>query len=93
MSPTSVNVTWDPPADTVEITYYDVEYNQSTFSEIPSLYSVITAGLETELLLENLEENVEYSIMVRVLSGLNFLSFSPTLFVTTLEAGEFDDTH
>lgn len=88
MTSTSINLTWDPPADSVNISYYDVEYSQSTFSEIPKFYSINTEGLETELLLENLEEYVEYLIMVRVVSGQTFLSFSPTLSVTTPQDGE-----
>ncbi len=82
VSSTSIHVTWDPPVDSVPIINYDVEYNQSTFTGISQYYSKATDGVETKVLLDNLQEFVEYSIMVRVhSSGLIFLSLSVPLYM------------
>lgn len=68
------------------VTHYTVEFNQSTFSDIPSCQNVTTADLS--VMLVGLQEFVEYRIHVRAYTALGGGPFSSVVMATTLEDSE-----
>lgn len=90
VSSTEILVRWDPVIvqGGTQLERYEVQYTQSTFDEIPATNLSSTQGSETELLLENLEEYVSYSISVRAHTNESLGPFSPSVSNTTLEDGK-----
>ena len=83
-------VTWDPvPAMDCRgvIDHYEVQFNQSTFSEIPSVISTVTDGPVLMLSVQNLEAFVEYSIAVRAYTSVGAGPFSPIVNNQTFQDG------
>ena len=70
------------------IARYEVQFNQSALSEISQMNSTETAAPNMMLLLENLEEFVEYSVAVRAYTGIGAGPFSPAVNNQTFEDGE-----
>ena len=88
ISSTVIEVSWDlvPIIDqNGVITQYEVEYNQTTFSEV-SLYNTTTVDSTTLMVdLTGLEEYVEYSIRVRAYTSVGAGPYSNVVVETTLE--------
>ena len=88
ISSTSLQVSWDPvPAIDRNgiITQYEVEYNQTTFSEV-SMYNTTTVNSTTlNVSLCPLEEYVEYTIRVRAYTSVGAGPYSDLVNVTTNE--------
>ena len=70
------------------ITHYQVEYNQSTFTEGASATNQ-TNGSVLSLLLVGLEEYVEYSIRVSAYTGVGQGPYSIPMFQITDEDSKF----
>ena len=90
-STTAIMVTWDPVAEIDRngiITQYEVEFNQSTFSEISTSNLTTTNGSQLMVELEGLEEYVEYSIRVRGYTSVGPGPFSVAVMNRTLEDGK-----
>ena len=90
-SSTAILVIWEqvPEVDRNGIiTQYEVEFNQSTFSETST--SNLTTINDSQLMveLEGLEEYVEYSIRVRAYTSVGPGPFSVAVVNRTLEDGE-----
>ena len=65
-----------------------VQYEQSTFSEIAQTVSeTVAAASSDELTLQGLQEYVEYSISVRALNADGAGPFSAAVTVTTYQDG------
>ena len=80
ISSTEILVTWSQVPDINQngiITQYDVQLNQSTFTEIDTTELRVTNGSELSLSLGDLQEYVEYSISVRALTSIGPGPFSP----------------
>ena len=91
LSPTEIRVTWKPVPLIRQngiITQYEVEFNQSAFSEISLSNTTSVGGLALEVVLTGLEEVVNYSIRVRALTNEGPGPYSPSESATTLEAGK-----
>ena len=91
ISSTEIVVTWDPVLEIQRngmIARYEVQFNQSALSEISQMNSTETAAPNMMLLLENLEEFVEYSVAVRAYTGIGAGPFSPAVNNQTFEDGE-----
>ena len=92
ISSTSVQVSWDPvpPIDqNGVITQYEVEYNQTTFSEV-SMYNTTTVNSTTLMVdLTGLEEYVVYSIRVRAYTSVGAGPYSDVVMERTQEDGLF----
>ena len=88
ISSTSVRVSWgEVPAiyQNGVITQYEVEYNQTTFSEV-SMYNTTTVNSTTLMVdLTGLEEYVVYSIQVRAYTSVGAGPYSVLVTVTTNE--------
>ena len=69
------------------VTHYTVEFNQSTFPNVPYHQSVSTAVLSAVLV--GLQEFVEYGIRVRAYTASGGGPFSSVVMATTLEDSEF----
>jgi len=88
-SSTAILVTWDPVPEIDRngiITQYEVEFNQSTFSEISTSNLTTTNGQQLMVELEGLEEYVEYSVRVRAYTSVGPGPFSVALANRTLES-------
>ena len=91
LSSTEIIVTWEPvpPIDRNGIvTQYEVEFNQSTLEEIRTRNSTTVSGSVLMTELRGLEENVEYSIMVRAFTAAGSGPYSQVDQSVTLEAGK-----
>ena len=80
---------WDPVPEMERrgvIDHYEVQSNQSSFDEIPS---VITDSPVLMLTLHNLEAFVEYSIVVRAYTSVGAGPFSPTVNNQTFQDGKW----
>ena len=87
-SSTAIRVSWDrvPLIDQNGVlTQYEVEYNQTTFSEV-SLYNTTTVNSTTLMVnLTGLEEYVVYSIRVRAYTSVGAGPYSNVVVETTQE--------
>ena len=93
-SSTAILVTWDPVPEIDRngiITQYEVEFNQSTFSEISTSNLTTTNGSQLMVELEGLEENVGYSVRVRGYTSVGPGPFSAAVVNRTLEDGKWSD--
>ena len=80
LSPTEIQVTWEevPPIERNGIiTHYEVQFNQSTFTQILASDSISTTGPVQDILLRSLEEYVEYFISVRAYTEVGAGPFNP----------------
>ena len=88
ISSTVIRLSWSPvPAidQNGVITQYEVEYNQTTFSEV-SMYNTTTVNSTTLMVdLTGLEEYVEYNIRVRAYTSVGAGPYSVLVTVTTNE--------
>ena len=88
ISSTSVRVSWgEVPAiyQNGVITEYEVEYNQTTFSEV-SMYNITTVNSTTLMVdLTGLEEYVLYSIRVRAYTSVGAGPYSDVVMERTQE--------
>ena len=92
-SSTSLHVTWDsvPPIhQNGIITHYDVEYNQSTFSQVSSSLSQTVSGDIPAVMLNGLEEYVIYSVRVKAYTSIGEGPYSSPENERTLEDGILD---
>lgn len=90
-SSTVITVMWDSVPEIERngvISQYEVEVNQSTFNEIPSITLNTTNGSVLAVELGGLEEYVEYSIRVRAHTSVGPGPFSVAIASRTLEDGE-----
>ena len=83
-------MSWDP-VPTIDqngvITQYEVEYNQTTFSEI-SVYNTTTVDSTTLMVdLTGLEEYVVYSIRVRAYTSVGAGPYSDVVMERTQQDG------
>ena len=91
-SSTAILVAWDLVLGIDRngiITQYEVEFSQSTFSEISTSNLTTTNGSVQMVELEGLEEYVEYSLRVRAYTSVGPGPFSVTVVNRTLEDGEW----
>ena len=91
LSPTEIQVTWEPVpliSRNGIVTQYEVEFSQSTFSEISLSNTTRVSGLVLEVRLDSLEEFVDYSVRVRALTSVGPGPYSPIESAITLEAGK-----
>ena len=90
ISSTAIKVSWNPVTAIDQngvITRYEVEYNQTTFSEV-SMYNTTTVDSTTLMVdLTGLEEDVEYSIRVRAYTSVGAGPYSDVVMETTQEDG------
>ena len=89
-SSTAILVTWEPVPEIDRngiIAQYEVEFNQSTFDEIPTRNLTTTNGPQLMVELEGLEEYVEYSVRVRAYTSVGPGPFSVAVMNTTQEDG------
>ena len=90
ISSTAIQVSWDtvPAIDQNGIIIqYEVEYNQTTFSEV-SMYNTTTVNSTTLMVdLTGLEEDVEYAIQVRAYTSVGAGPYSDVVMETTQEDG------
>ena len=88
ISSTAIRVSWDPVTAIDQngvITRYEVEYNQTRFSEV-SMYNTTTVDSTTLMVdLTGLEEYVEYSIRVRAYTSVGAGPYSDVVTITTNE--------
>ena len=86
ISSTAIKVSWEEVLTFDQngvITQYEVEYNQTTFSEV-SMYNTTTVNSTTLMVdLIGLEEDVEYSIRVRACTSVGAGPYSAVVFETT----------
>ena len=90
-SSTTILVTWDPVPEIDRngiVTQYEVEFNQSTFTDISSSNLITTNGSVLIVELQRLEEYTEYSVRVRAYTSVGPGPFSVTVVTRTLEDGE-----
>ena len=83
--------TWDPVQEIDrrgEIDHYEVQFNRSSFDEIPSINYTMTDGPVLMLSLQNLEAFVEYSIAVRAYTSVGAGPFSPIVNNQTFQHGK-----
>lgn len=79
---TAILVEWDPvPASQRNgyITHYEIELNQTTFSQLNTSELRETSGAQLMLLLTDLEEFVEYTMRVRAYTSVGAGPFSPNV--------------
>ena len=91
VSAMEILVTWDPVPEIErrgEIDRYEVQFNQSSFDEIPSINYTMTDGPVLMLSLQNLEAFVEYSIAVRAYTSVGAGPFSPIVNNQTFQDGK-----
>ena len=83
-------MSWDPVSIIDQngvITQYEVEYNQTTFSEI-AMYNITTVNSTTIMLdLTGLEEYVVYSIRVRAYTSVGAGPYSDVVMERTQQDG------
>ena len=88
ISSTAIRVSWNPVPlidQNGVLTQYEVEYNQTTFSEV-SMYNTTTVNSTTLMVdLTGLEEDVEYSIRVRAYTSVGAGPYSNVVMETTQE--------
>ena len=88
ISSTAIRVSWDPVPlinQNGVITQYEVEYNQTTFSEV-SMYNTTTVNSTTLMVdLTGLEEDVVYFIRVRAYTSVGAGPYSNVVVETTQE--------
>ena len=88
ISSTAIRVSWDPVPlidQNGVITQYEVEYNQTTFSEI-SMYNTTTVNSTTLMVdLTGLKEDVLYSIRLRAYTSVGVGSYSGVVMERTQE--------
>ena len=85
-------VKWDPVPEMERrgvIDHYEIQLNQSSFSEISSVISIITDSPVLMLTLHNLEAFVEYSIAVRAYTSVGAGPFSPIVNNQTFQDGKW----
>ena len=90
-SSTAIMVMWEPVTEIDRngiITQYEVEFNQSTFSEISTSSLTTTTGPMLMVEREGLEEYIEYSFRVRAYTSVGPGPFSFAVVNKTLEDGE-----
>ena len=91
LSETEMLVVWTEVADSSDaaVNFYTLEVCQSTFPEaqLPASFLAQTPGDQTELLLEGLEEYVQYSVRVRAETDSGPGPYSAPVSNTTLQAG------
>ena len=90
-SSTTILVTWDPVPEIDQngiITQYEVEFNQSIFSEISTSNLTTTNAPQLMVELEGLEEYVDYTFRVRAFTSVGPGPFSVAVVDRTLEDGE-----
>jgi len=88
---TAIVVIWNPVPEIGRngiITQYEVEFNQSTFSEISTSNLTTTNDSQLMVELEGLEEYVEYSVRVRAYTSVGPGPFSLAVVTRTLEDGK-----
>ena len=91
ISSIEILVTWDPVPEMERrgvIDNYEVQFNQSSFDEIPSINYTMTNGSVLMLSLQNLEAFVEYSIAVRAYTSVGAGPFSPIVNNQTFQDGK-----
>ena len=90
ISSTAIQVLWNPVLVTDRngvITQYEVEYNQTTFSEV-SMYNTTTVNSTTLMVdLTGLEEYVVYSIRVRAYTSVGAGPYSDVVMERTQQDG------
>ena len=88
ISSTAIRVSWDPVPVIDQngvITRYEVEYNQTTFSEV-SLYNTTTVNSTTLMVdLTGLEKDVDYFIRVRAYTSMGAGPYSDVVMETKQE--------
>ena len=91
ISSTVIRVSWSPvPVIDLNgvITQYEVEYNQTTFSEVSTTLMVDLTGSTTLMVdLTGLEEYVVYSIRVRAYTSVGAGPYSDVVMEGTQEDG------
>lgn len=89
---TNILVLWDPvfpEEQNGDILTYEVEINQTMFTDVSRSEMRETSGPELMmLLLDNLEEFVNYSLRVRAQNSEGAGPFSPAVFSTTDQDGK-----
>ena len=88
ISSTAIRVSWDPapPIDqNGVIAQYEVEYNQTTFSEVSLYNGTIVSSTTLMVDLTGLDEDVEYTIRVRAYTSVGAGPYSVLVTVTTNE--------
>ena len=88
ISPTEIELSWNEVLEgerNGNITHYEIRYSQSTFSSIAGNSTILTDGPVLKLLLQNLEEFVEYTFTVRAYTVIGPGPFSPPVVNTTFE--------
>ena len=92
ISSTAIRVSWDPVPlidQNGVITQYEVEYNQTTFSEV-SMYNTTTVNSTTLMVdLTGLEEYVVYSIRVRAYTSVGAGPYSDVVMERTQQDGMY----
>ena len=91
VSSTSLFMTWNPVPNIHQngiITQYQVEYNQTEFSEVLMFSNQIVSGDTLTTMLLNLEEYVTYTICVRAYTEVGSGPYSPIEEERTLEDGK-----
>ena len=92
ISSTAIRLSWQPLLAIDQngvITQYEVEFNQTTFSEV-SMYNTTTVNSTTLMVdLTGLEEYVVYSIQVRAYTSVGAGPYSHVVMETTQEDGLF----
>ena len=91
ISSMEILVTWDPVPEIERrgvIDNYEVQFNQSSFDEIPLVNYTMTNGSVLMLSLQNLEAFVEYSIAVRAYTSVGAGPFSPIVNNQTFQDGK-----
>ena len=81
-------MTWDKVLEGERhgnITHYEIRYSQSTFPSIAGNSTILTEGPVLKLVLQNLEEFVEYTFTVRAYTVIGPGPFSPPVVNTTFE--------
>ena len=87
ISSTAIQVSWDPVSAIDQngvITQYEVEYNQTTFSEV-SMYTTTVNSTKLMVDLTGLEEYVLYSIRVRTYTSVGAGPYSGVVMERTQE--------
>ena len=90
---TEILVQWDPvllSERNGDITHYEIELNQSTFTEVAASELQSTSGAKLMLLLTGLQEFVEYTVRVRAYTSAGNGPFSPSASNTTLTDRELE---
>ena len=92
ISPTEIEISWNEVLEgerNGNITHYEIRYSQSTFSSIAGNSTILTDSPVLKLLLQNLEEFVEYTFTVRAYTVIGPGPFSPAVVNTTFEDSKY----